>query len=220
MKKKHLVLLGDSTLDNKPYTEGGPAVSEFLLELLEPEWKVTLKAVDGHRIHDVYSQLERLPMDTTHLCMSVGGNDALSYSHILQEDSGSIPSVLLELSEITGRFANAYTKLIDLLQGNALPLVLCTIYEGAFEQGTMQRKANTALAGFNDIIIRTAIRHGLPLIDLRAVCSESYHFTQIIEPSELGGKNIADTIAHVIRNHDFKRRETVIYGSEIGSDTE
>jgi hypothetical protein len=58
-----IVLLGDSTLDNKLYTGGEPSVSEHLDELAGPEWTVELLARDGHRIRDVYTQLEQLPED-------------------------------------------------------------------------------------------------------------------------------------------------------------
>ena len=44
---RHVVLLGDSTLDNGAYTGGSPDVLATLLPLLPSGWRATLLAVDG-----------------------------------------------------------------------------------------------------------------------------------------------------------------------------
>jgi hypothetical protein len=89
------------------------------------------------------------------------------------------------------------------LLGYRLPLILTTIYEGDFGDEAMQQKANTALAGFNDIIIRTAVREELPVIDLREVCREPEHFTSRIEPSAAGGERFARMIGFVLEEHGY-----------------
>jgi hypothetical protein len=43
----HIVLLGDSILDNASYTSGGPDVISQVREILPKDWKATLLAVDG-----------------------------------------------------------------------------------------------------------------------------------------------------------------------------
>ena len=56
---KHLVLLGDSILDNAAYVPGGrPAVIDQVRSRLPEGWAATLLAVDGSVINDVYRQLE------------------------------------------------------------------------------------------------------------------------------------------------------------------
>ena len=55
---------------------------------------------------------------------------------------------------------------------------------------------------------------GLPVIDLRRVCSEASDYSELspIEPSGQGGLKIARTIVRVWREHDFGRRVTAVYG--------
>ena len=70
----HLVLLGDSTLDNKFYVgKGNPSIIEQLkLKAKERGWNATLAAVDGHSISHISTQLTTIPPDTTHLFISIG----------------------------------------------------------------------------------------------------------------------------------------------------
>lgn len=70
----HLVLLGDSTIDNKFYVgQGNPSVIDQLrLKTTERGWKATSVAVDGHSISHIALQLTRIPKDATHLFISIG----------------------------------------------------------------------------------------------------------------------------------------------------
>ena len=70
----HLVLLGDSTIDNKFYVEKGqPAIIDQLREKAgERGWQATSVAVDGHSISHIVTQLTRIPTDATHLFVSIG----------------------------------------------------------------------------------------------------------------------------------------------------
>ena len=76
----HVILLGDSIFDNAPYTRGGPAVASQVRKLVPPGWTVSLLAVDGSSTDDISGQMQRLPKDATHLILSVGGNNALTYA--------------------------------------------------------------------------------------------------------------------------------------------
>ncbi len=123
----HVVLLGDSVLDNGAYTAGGPDVAAHLRHTLPPGWRATLLALDASFTHQVPSQLARLPQDATHLV----------------------------ISEATGA--------------------------------------------------------GLPLIDLRRVCTEDADYANPIEPSATGGARIARAIARVVQEHDFSRGLAAVY---------
>jgi hypothetical protein len=48
---------------------------------------------------------------------------------------------------------------------------------------------------FNDVIVRVALEHRLPIIDLRPVCTERSDYSNPIEPSGSGGRKIALAIA-------------------------
>ena len=66
---------------------------------------------------------------------------------------------------------------------------------------------------FNDTIIREAIRRGLPIIDLRHVCTktEDYASMSQIEPSATGGMKIVKVIRDMVFAHDFAAKRAVVY---------
>ena len=70
----HLVLLGDSTLDNKFYVGKGELaiIDQLKAKAQERGWKATSVAVDGHSISHIATQLTKIPEDATHLFISIG----------------------------------------------------------------------------------------------------------------------------------------------------
>jgi len=74
----------------------------------------------------------------------------------------------------------------------------------------LQRIAVTALTVFNDWIIRAAVMHGIPLLDLRFVCTEEGDYANPIEPSAQGGEKIAKAIAELVE-HDFDGGRTKVF---------
>ena len=64
---RHLVLLGDSILDNCAYTGAEPDVITHLRSILPTGWKATLCAVDGNTTLDLAAQLPRVPREASHL---------------------------------------------------------------------------------------------------------------------------------------------------------
>lgn len=190
----HVVLLGDSIFDNGAYTSGGPEVIAQLRSLLPSGWVASLAAVDGARIDDVFRQLERLPRDASHLVLSVGGNDALAHSELLEGPAASAPQLLGFLADAAESFEGRYRRLVGQLLERELPLTVCTIYNGNFPDRGFQRLASTALCVFNDPILRIAFEQRLTVIDLRLVCNEAADYANPIEPSSRGGAKIADAI--------------------------
>ena len=57
-----------------------------------------------------------------------------------------------------------------------------------------KKLAEAGLSFFNDVITEEALRRDLPILDLREVCSEPPAFANDIEPSEVGGDLITDSI--------------------------
>jgi hypothetical protein len=92
-----------------------------------------------------------------------------------------------------------------------LPTAVCTIYDPNFSDALMQKIATAALRAFNDAIIRQAVAHGLPFLDLRLICSERADYANEIEPSVEGGRKIAARIVELLEKHDFSRRRTEAY---------
>ena len=193
----HLVLLGDSIFDNASYVRGGPDVRTQLAAVLPPEWRVTLAAVDGAVLADVPRQLARVPADATHLVVSAGGNDALGHADLLHRPARSSAEVLGWLADAADGFEARYRRMLDALGALGRPTTVCTIYNGNLGPPT-QRLATTALAVFNDAILRAAGAYGLPAIELRRVCTEPADYTNPIEPSVTGGAKIARAIADAV----------------------
>jgi lysophospholipase L1-like esterase len=196
----HVVLLGDSIFDNAAYTGGAPDVVRQVRKRLPPGWRATLGAVDGGTTESVREQLRRLPRDATHLFVSAGGNDALGHIDFLGAPVGSTAEALLGLADIADQFERKYLHMLADVLARGLPTAICTIYYPRFPDATLQKVAVTALAVFNDCIIRAALVHGLPLLDLRFVCTEEGDYADPIEPSARGGEKISRAIVEMLEN--------------------
>jgi hypothetical protein len=206
----HVILLGDSIFDNAAYVAGGPDVLAHLERRLPDGWQATLVAIDGATTQDMRIQYGRIPPDATHLVLSIGGNDALMNVDILERRASSSAEVLGMLADVRDAFGGRYGEVLHELRRRGLPLTVCTIYEGNFPDKRMQRLATTALAVFNDVILRCAIRSGLPVVDLRLVCSEPADYANPIEPSVQGGARIADAIARAVGAAEPPPRRTIV----------
>lgn len=199
---KQLVLLGDSVFDNKAYLAAGErdVIAHLRARLLPADWSVELWAVDGSRVDDVLTQLERGRLDPpTVFVLSAGGNDALGYADLLSDSATeTFADTLLRLSGIKEQFRESYAGLLDRVLDRGQPLIVCTIYNPRFADETMQQAAEAGLSIFNDVIVQEAFRRDLAVIDLRDVCTDDAHFADEIEPSERGGEAIAEAIAAAI----------------------
>src|SRR4051794_31904704 len=168
----HVVLLGDSILDNAAYVAGAPDVVRQVGQLLPEGSKATLKAIDGSTTEDVREQLRHLPADATHLIVSTGGNDALGSSDFLGAPARSTAEALAGLADIADRFERNYRVMLTQVLAHELPTAICTIYYPRFPDPALQKIAVAGLTVFNDCIIRAAVAHGISLLDLRFVCTE------------------------------------------------
>ncbi len=208
----HIVLFGDSIFDNKVYVgENGKDVITHLRERLPNGWQATLKSVDGSMIENVSEQLLDTPTDATHFVVSVGGNNAIMNSDILQMKADSSAEVLSEIADRREIFELHYEKMLQNLLSKNLPTAVCTIYFPNFPEAIFQRLAVTALSVFNDVIIRQAIINDLPIIDLRLICNETDDYANEIEPSDKGGKKIAAKILELINKHEFSNGRTQVF---------
>jgi GDSL-like Lipase/Acylhydrolase family len=206
----HVVLLGDSIFDNARYVPDRPPVIEQLRQALPRGWHASLLAVDGNVTEDVANQLKELPPDATHLVVSAGGNDALGESSILAEAACTVGEALSLVHEVCTRFAESYRAMLQGLCAIGKPAAVCTIYDAI---PGLDRAAKTALAGFNEVILREAFLAGLPVIDLRLICDQQSDYSHVspIEPSMAGGAKIARVIAEIATLHDFGSRRSTIY---------
>lgn len=207
----HVMLLGDSVFDNAAYVAGGPDVVRQVRARLPGGWRATLAARDGATTADVPAQLARVPPDASRLVVSAGGNDALREQGMLAEPVRSVAQALDRLAAIRARFERAYHAMLEAVLVRGVPAAVCTIYDPRFPDPVRQRAAVAALGVFNDVITRAAFARGLPLLDLRLICSQDEDFANPIEPSVRGGDKIAAAIAELALAHDARRRRSDVF---------
>jgi hypothetical protein len=190
----HIALLGDSIFDNASYTRGEPDVVTHLRAMLPPPWGASLLAVDGSGCRDLIKQLVHVAPEVSHVVVSVGGNDVLHHADLLNHPVSSTLEALRLFGERAGGFEVDYRAAIRAALLLERPLTLCTIYNGNLspEEAPIAR---VALTPFNDVIVRVALEHRLPIIDLRLVCTQPADYANPIEPSGAGGQKIAYAIA-------------------------
>ncbi|HEX8418939.1 MAG TPA: SGNH/GDSL hydrolase family protein [Sphingomonas sp.] len=208
---KHVALLGDSIFDNHVYVAPAPDVGDQLRARLSDEWKVSLIAVDGHVTRDVADhQISRIAPDTSHIVISVGGNDALGHASILNENARSVAEVVGRLADAKAAFARSYEDMVTAVLSLKVPTAVCTIYDANFPE-PQRRLVVAALSLFNDVITRVAFAHKLHVIDLRLICNEPADYANPIEPSARGGEKIANAIVGLVRSPLRERERSSIW---------
>lgn len=190
----HVALLGDSVFDNQSYVPAGRATPDALRACLPDGWRVTLLAQDGSTIDEIGRQLVQLPSDVTHVVLSTGGNDALRDAGILTERADTVAEGLWKLGQVAGAFEARYTAMLRKVRARFAHPLVCTIYNGNFGDPHLRLITATALACFNDAVIRAAWATACPIVDLRTICDEPEDYANEIEPSARGSDKIAQAL--------------------------
>jgi len=195
-KDKNIALAGDSIFDNDGYVPNGPGVIEQLRTSMPKDWSAVKIAVDGDCIRHVYSRVENFPSYITDLVLSIGGNDALGYSSILNgaKSLNDIPSLV---ATPAAEFRANYQTLLDHLLSLKTKLHVCTIYTAVpFENLLWRQFVPPALNIFNAIIKEEAISRNIGVIEIDKICTEEEDYSKIspIEPSAIGGQKIVNAI--------------------------
>jgi hypothetical protein len=204
----HVAMIGDSVFDNASYAGDAPDVRAQLQSLLT-DAEVSSAARDGAVVADITMQLRQIPRSATHIVVSVGGNDAIGASGVLEERAANVADALEKLAVVRDRFDRSYGNMIDLVLERSLPVAFCSIYEPRFPDLRRRRAAATALTVLNDVITRRVFRKRASLIDLRLVCDHDADFANSIEPSAAGGEKIAKSIAMFARTG---RPTAIVFG--------
>jgi hypothetical protein len=190
----HVALLGDSILDNRTYTRGEPDVADHLRSLLPATDEVSLCAIDGSRTDDISSQIRRVPTSTTHVVVSVGGNDALMNIDLIRTPVRSTTEALLLFHERVSEFELSYRRAIQSVLSLGWRTAICTVYNGNLDPPERD-PARMLLMMFNDVILRCGFEKHLSVIDLRLICNQTSDYANPIAPAGSGGLKIAKAIA-------------------------
>ena len=214
--RRHIVLLGDSTIDNGNWVaKGHPSVADQV-RFLEPN--STMCARDGALIAAIRTQVEQAPTDATHFVVSIGENNVTGATiTVLGGEVQNAEEAIIRLGSFIAAFEAEFSTAMKALHDRVgeRPLVICSCYNpcfGPFEVTTVsQAAANTTMALVADAVLRVATRLGVPVVDLRRVLTGTGDFANPIEPSSAGGEKIGRAIVSVVRSHPFQRKTTVAY---------
>lgn len=208
----HVVLLGDSVLDNKAYVQANESdVCTQLASSLGDTHRATLGAVDGSMTVNVADQLVKIPSDATHLVLSIGGNNIIDQLAYADAPASTTTESMIILSALLEQFRKLYHENLQDILKLGLPTIVCNMHNPPFEDDTILTVAVTALQAFNDCICQEVTQAGLPLIEMRSVCSDETDFADVIALSASGGQKLAQAIKQVLDTHDFSIKRTQIY---------
>ena len=199
--RKAVLVCGDSILDNGAYVGLlGRSLKSHLKGLLEG-WRIDFRAVDGAVCADVAGrQLRGGEGAFDAAVVSVGGNDALGNLPLLEDpQERRLIDFALVLADIQEAFRADYAAVLDAAARHAPRVLALTIYRPRFHLDGMpaelQRAGSALLSLFNDVIQEEAGARGHHILDIRGICDSDRHFANAIEPSDLGGREIARAIA-------------------------
>jgi len=199
---EHIVLLGDSILDNDTYVPPGqPGVCAQFEDALRGRkgWKVTKLAKDGARMaHVLQVQLNHVPADATVLLLSIGGNDGLAAFKTLQTSFWSTATAFYHTFQLQ------YEALVDHIRNSVnFPLVLCTVYQAQLggRGYVVDTVASLGVRFMNRAIRAVAAARKIPILDLWAIFSRREDYANQIEPGVPGGhKIVRNMLAMLDRN--------------------
>ena len=194
---RNIVLMGDSVFDNYNYTKEHELSIVEWLRALDPKGdRASLVARDGATLGSLPFQLRYLPEDTTHVFVSIGGNDVLGYRSYLSKFSQDSLGLLKILGIGADKFEVDYRLMLDhlllFIEPDDTPIMFCNIYRGNFQEE--QDAINFVLRPFNAVIEAALKEYRLELLDLYALLSEPEDFVNTIEPSHQGGEKLAKEI--------------------------
>jgi lysophospholipase L1-like esterase len=188
-----ILLLGDSILKNNAYVGYGSSIEDQVER--KTKKKVFNLASDYSFIHDVYSQLDRIPYDwndpSTIIFLSVGGNDLL-YHYKNQENSEYDLTMVTQLS-------NHYQDLVTTIQKrmNECKIVLLDLYTPSHPKFNQYKGV---IQEWNRLLQEYSNKQSLNsflLIPTSRYLIQKDDFSHEMEPSETGGKKIAELIFEI-----------------------
>lgn len=183
---RHLVLLGDA-LQNIDLGKG-QAESALVPRPRNP-WKLTvLQPPEVLR----QGRVRVIPAGATHIGICVDGGWAIETSGLLQGSARTIREALDALARAADEFENMFARLIAAATEAGVPTIVCTLVPARYVEPSQQRVAATALAIFNDRILRRAIAAGLSIVELRLVCDENSDYASETLLSHAGVRKVAN----------------------------
>ncbi len=192
----HLVVLGDAIAELMSLREKGEGrVESLLLPQESSPWKLTL--LTGEEIARA-GALFQLPADASHVMIGIEGNRAIEESGLLDKRPETYEDALLLLSMAADEYEKQAEMLIQVAKASRLPTVVCNMYPPNYEDPTRQRAMVTALAVFNDRLIRRVFAAKLPLVDLSLVCTDETDYADATRLSKQGLRKASNVVVSAL----------------------
>lgn len=188
----HLVVLGDAIAELMSLREQGPnRVESLLLPQQTTPWKLTMLTVEEI---GAAGALFQLPADASHVMISVEGNRAIADSGLLENQPETFLDALVMLSVAADEYERQVESLIQVAKASRLPSVATNMYPPNYEDPMRQRAAMTALAVFNDRLVRRVFAARLPLVDLSLVCTDEEDYADELRLSKRGLRKASNVV--------------------------
>lgn len=199
----HVVLLGDSTLDNGRHLNldlGELSVERQLLKRCrERRWSMTNLAQDGSLLEDVRErQLRGIPESATHLVLSISGNDLLALLNEMVLADFSLKSMYAAIVEGMKKVAQDYERLMRDLKACGCHLACCTVYQPNFSHVFFRSLAKFALGLHNSRIHQISQDLDCSVIDLASIVDGPQDFANPLELNTLGGAKVVENVSDFV----------------------
>ncbi|CAJ1353689.1 unnamed protein product [Effrenium voratum] len=146
----HVVLLGDSTLDNARYLDldAGDQTVEMLLSrrCAEMNWEMTMLAMDGSTLDDVaIRQVPVIPDAATHLLLSASGNDLLKLLNEVSSADFSLSALISAMTDGLRQVTQKYRRILESMVSTGCHIACCTVYQPNFQHAFLRALSATSL---------------------------------------------------------------------------
>lgn len=182
---KHIVLIGDSILNNSAYVAKNKSVPELLKSKMKSK-DVTNVAQDGATIADLYGQLDKVPLDLnspdTSVFISTGGNDILNKKIKLNDSKLTklVDNYMAFLKALRVKLGSAKIHVINLYLPSNPRYESYKLTVDKWNT-SLNERSNTVGELYN-------------VVDIHSKLNSAGDFVYDIEPSETGSVKIADAI--------------------------
>jgi len=225
----HIVLLGDSTLDNGRYLNLGrgelSVEKQLTKRCAEHGWDMTVLAQDGSMLEDVRQrQLPLIPECATHIVLSASGNDLLALLNQMVVSNFTLASVYSAVVAGLKRVAESYKDILQTLKSTGRHLACCTVYRPNFNHLFFKTLAIFSLGLHNSRIRGISTELDISVIDLSVLFDPptSEDFATPLELSTRGGAKFAENISNFVRDHAlsslrthrYKRAPSILYADD------
>jgi hypothetical protein len=202
----HIVLVGDSTLDNGRYlnfSEGELSVDKQLAKRCrERGWDMTVVAQDGSTLNDVLvRQIPLIPDSATHIIISASGNDLLTLLNEMVVANFTAASMYSAIITGLNQVSERYRHIVQALKSFGCHLACCTVYRPSFNHFFFKALATMSFGLHNSRIVKITEELDTSVIDLANIGLSPKDFATPLELSALGGCKLVENMSLFVTEH-------------------